>query len=421
MSGNVVKRAWLLRVSSAVMLYLGAAPLYVLTGAGLLGARGGTVTLLPLFSLALACGAGFARGRGRKPLFAVAVVLAAAAHAVLLLPSGPAATAFFLPSLLMMLYYMPATSRAPGEEWRPSLVGVGVGLHVAGLICAKTDAFQSAGTLLGWLFSAYLLMCVFYVNRMSVSDSAGKGTVNGLIAYNRRLLSFFCIAAIPIANLDVVAASVKAAALWLVRAAFDVMKFIAGLLTVTSSQTSDEAAGGGALQLGEEVSEPSAFAQIMEKIVTVAAIVGLVIVAVWLICKIAKKMRVWLRKLWERMQWYSRRIGEGYEDRSETLFDWSEVGRSMKERWKQYARRVAPPAWGRLNAREKVRRVYALLLTKNGDVTPATTAREALAGGELGLDPAAARTLADLYDEARYSDHAITEEKAREMRKAAGV
>jgi hypothetical protein len=241
------------------------------------------------------------------------------------------------------------------------------------------------------------------------------------MAYHRRLLSFLCVAAIPVANLSAVAAAVKAAALWLVRAAFDVMMFIAGLLTVTSSQSADGTGGGGALQLGEEAAESSAFAQIMEKIITVAAIVGLVIAVIWLAWKFGKKIRTALRKLWERMRWYSRKIGEGYEDRSETLFDWNEVGRSMKEKWKRYVSRVAPPAWSKLDGREKVRRVYALLLARNENVNPTATAREALAGGELGLEPAAAQALADLYDEARYSDHTITEKKAGEIRKAAGV
>ena len=146
------------KLAAAAMLYLGAAPAYLLAGAALMPSRMGTAALLPLAAVMLTYGAGYVRGRWRRPLFAVAVVLAAGLHALLFLPGRPLLLLYALPSLLLMFALMPAMSRPPYREWTVAQAGLGIGVGVAGLAFSHCNVFTGSGTLLSWFFSGYLLL-----------------------------------------------------------------------------------------------------------------------------------------------------------------------------------------------------------------------------------------------------------------------
>ncbi|MCE5342415.1 MAG: hypothetical protein LLF96_02345 [Eubacteriales bacterium] len=409
------------KLNAAVLLYLGLTPLYLLLGTALMPSQLRATMLLPLSAVVLTYGVGCIHSKWRKPLFALAVVLTASEHALLFLPAHAVQLMTFLSTLLTMLLLMPAMSRPSHMEWTASQISIGIGLYLAGLALAQWDAFTGVKVVMSLFFSVYLVMSVFYFNRLTLLSTADADKAAGLFRYNRRLLTLCCLIAIPIANFDAVKAAVKDAALWLARAAVVVMMFIASLFPTSSLPPGDGAADSASLDMGAEAAEPGTFAQIMEKIAIVVAVILLAALAIIVLYQIGKMLRKLIRKVWKRLQAYSKKIGDDYEDSSETLLVWRDVQNTVKQKWEQYRRRARIVPWDQLTAREAVRRIYALLLLRSKQSDPALTVQETLANGGMGLTPENAMELAALYDEARYSDHAISDERAQAMRKKAGL
>ncbi len=419
MKRTVTRDFLLAKAAAAAGLYLGLAPLYALSAAALAPSQGALAAFLPFAALALTLGAARAPAKLRRPLFAGALALTAACG-LLFRPFAPVKLLLAAPALLSMLLFMPAVARPPREEWTPAHAAVGIGLYLGALALARTDVFAGADAALRWLFSAYLLLCVFFLNRRTLVNASGARGAAGLLARNRRLLALCCLVAVPVANLRAVGAAVRAAALWLVRAVFDVALFLSSLFPISTLQE-DAGTSGGELGLGGDAARPSAFAEILNKIMIVLAIALVAALVLFALYKAGRALGVLLRKLWQRLRAYSRKIGEDYVDTSETLLRWKDVGRAVRKSLASRGRQAREKPWEQLSARETIRRVYARLLARAGGKDPARTARETLADGGLGLDGPTAAELASLYDEARYSAHPLSPDSAAAMRRKAGI
>ncbi len=408
---------------AALLLYLGMSPLFLMAGAYFLPSAFSLAFLLPGAAVVLTFLASFFSGRKRRLCFLAALVLEACLCAAALPLENPLALLLFLPCLLMMLLFMPALSKPLYWEWKGSLLAAGAGLHTVAQILSGNPVFAGAGAVLPYFFSAYLLICLFQLNRRVISERVEDAPPPGLLKRHRRLLALAALIALPAANWQAAKDAALALLVFLRDAVWALLMLLASLFPEPAPAGSgSEGQGMDLSALGEQTQEPGLFAQIMEKVLIGIAILlaaALVLFGLYHLIRVMKKA---LRVLLARLRAYTRAIGEGYVDKTESLFHLSDVGHAARDRWALYQKRhQRPPDWARLSARDKVRRVYALLIGRLKQENPAMTARETLLGGKLSVTPEEAKAMAALYEAARYSEHEISPKDAEAMRKSAGV
>ena len=278
--------------------------------------------------------------------------------------------------------------------------------------------FSGVTAPLTWVFTAYLILCLFSLNHTVLVDNS-KSASKTLLYSNRRLLAVLCVLVLLFANIKAVGTAIRAVITWIVTAVAQVMAWFASLMqTETGAGPADV---NGMMQGLAEESEPSLFSRIME-IVLIVLVVAIAAVLLWFVVKhLIRLLKRAFRAILERLNAYRKRIAADFDDQSESLLDWSEIKRTTKGRINRLKRRYLPTPWERLSPAERVRRVYTLLLRRQKEPNPALTARETLAGGAFKLHPQDASTLAALYDRARYSSHPITPADADDLRRRAGV
>ena len=141
-----------------------------------------------------------------------------------------------------------------------------------------------------------------------------------------------------------------------------------------------------------------------------ALAIALVGLALYLL---GKRLRKALRTLLAYLHRTAQHLGEGVQEKTESIFDWDATRQTVQARARKVLRRLRrPPRWQDLDARQRVRWVYAGWLQRHSDIAPTLTAREALRARD------AAPEMADFYERARYSDTPILPEEAEQMRKA---
>ena len=376
--------------------------------------------LLPAAALLLAGGAGLLPARRRVLGLLAFIALMAAVCGALFVPANPWAMLLLLPCMLNMLLFLPAMARPVHEEWPVTLLGAGIALHIVAQFIKHNALFQSVAALLPWIFAAYLIGCLFSVNR-SLLMSNSPTAFQPLLKQNRLLLSALCVAAVLLANLRSVAAAIRTAITWAVTAVAAAVVWLLSLFYV-ENETAGPPESAHAFEGLGEAAEPSLLSQILEIVFMVVA--GLL--AAVLLYFAAKQLRKLLRKLFrailERLQAYRQKIAADYVDTSESLLHWDDLRQTAKARVGKIKRRYLPTPWEKLTPAERVRRVYALLLRRQRAQTdPAQTARETLQSGALRLPGADAEALAALYDQARYSDHPIADADADSLRKRTKV
>ncbi len=409
---------------AALHFYLGFSPLFLLPGKYLLPGNLLTVFLLPFAALVFTYTAGLFSGKRRRLAFLLAILLQALLCAFLLIPLNPWSGFLFLPCLVMMLLFMPALRRPWGLEWPVSQLSQGILLHLIGQAVKGLSVFEGSGSVLSLFFSGYLILCLFAFNRYALLDASGaeQSPPVKLLQRNRRILSVFALIAILTAGFKSFETAVLAVWGFLKRAFATILIWLTTLLPDLGPVKDQGGQQGPDLSELGGASEPSAFSIILEKVLTVLAVIVAVLLLLFALYQLTRLMKRLMKKLLARIRDYTRAIGEGYTDKTESLLDFGEVARSAREKWESFQQRhKRPPSWESLSPRDKVRRAFALLLKKLKNPTAALTAREALQRGELYLPPEKAHQIASLYEQARYSDHPISPEEADAMRKSAGV
>lgn len=147
-----------------------------------------------------------------------------------------------------------------------------------------------------------------------------------------------------------------------------------------------------------EEGEPSAASQVFEKIVMVIALTLAAAGILYLLIVVYRKLRVLLRRLTERIRQYLQAVGEDYTDeitdtRAGDAREYSERKRKKRGAWLRSERGLTPA--------QKVRRRYAVLLSRHPEWSPDRTARE-------NLD----HNGAELYERVRYGSGEVTEDEA---------
>ena len=200
-------------------------------------------------------------------------------------------------------------------------------------------------------------------------------------------------------------------------------QFIAWLASLMQSteDISGESVGepsdvGGGLPMAE----PSWFAKLMEQIVKYVALIfvaAAICFALWKLFKLLKKVAARISEWAKR---FAQGVREDYTEEREQLMDWGEVRGemldSLKESLKKFTTREKK--WADMDARERVRSAVKQLYKKRGigiSGIECLSAREAFA--EMNLGEQERGRLGDMYDEARYSSHEITDAQAEEARR----
>ena len=168
------------------------------------------------------------------------------------------------------------------------------------------------------------------------------------------------------------------------------------------------------------MAEPSWFAKLMEQIVKYVALIfvaAAICFALWKLFKLLKKVAARISEWAKR---FAQGVREDYTEEREQLMDWGEVRGemldSLKESLKKFTTREKK--WADMDARERVRSAVKQLYKKRGigiSGIECLSAREAFA--EMNLGEQERGRLSDMYDEARYSSHEITDAQAEEARR----
>lgn len=409
---------------AALILYLGLSPLTLLPGAYLAPDALFPALLLPAAALALTLLAGLWTEKKRKRAFSLALLLQAALGAALLSNRSPLALLLLLPCLAAMLLFMPAMARPSGLEWSGQQLALGAAAHVIGQLIKGRPEFAPAQSLVTLFFCAYMILCLFLLNRYALMEGTGEKQAPPakILAQNRILVSLLGAGALLLSGWRLLRDA--ALFLWdlLLKGTAElillIMRLFPALMPINNT------GGGQGLDLGGlgEQAPPSLLSVILEKVMTVIGILLSLALLVFALYHLGRLIKRALKSLLERFRAYTKSIGEGYVDKTENLFDMGQISKAALEKWSAAAKRLKRlPPIDRLPPKEKVRRVYAVLRKRMPEQPDSLTAREALNSSSLKLDPDQKTVLAAIYEQARYSDQPITPGQADIMRKNAGL
>ena len=417
------KRLWA-KALAAFTLYLGMSPLFLLPGSYLAPDALLTALLLPAAALALTFLAGLLPGRHRKRVFALSVLLQVVICAALLFPRLPMALLLILPCLAAMLLFMPAMARPSGLEWSGQQLFLGGITHVIGQIVKGRPEFMSVGSIMSLFFCAYMLLCLFALNRYALMDGSGEkqSPPAKLLSQNRALVALLGLAALLLSGWRML----KDAAifLWhlLMKGIAAVIQFIMQLFPALTPI--NNTGGGQGLDLGGMIEQqpPSLLAVILEKLMILVGVLLSLACLCFLLYRAGKLIKKVVQSILDRFRAYAKFIGEGYVDKTENLFDIGQISKAVLKKWNAAAKRLQRmPSIDKLPPREKVRRIYALMQKRMPELPDSQTAREALNNSALHLTPEQKEGIAAIYEQARYSTRPITADQAATMQKSAGL
>lgn len=350
-------------------------------------------------------------GRARLLAATGASLLMAAAALVLL--HWRAHIALLLTPLLyiaLLWWTLPIGSWPANRELPIGWYAAGVLSHLAmqilinGSRLAENDAYDPAQTplLISFLTFAALLLMAFNRASLDVAAQSRRKVPLLMRQQNRVITLVLLLVSILVSALPAIAAALRSAwdacVLWILR----LISFLTSLLPLQDAGVGGPGAGStGDMGLGEGAA-PSAFALLMEKILTVAVQLLIAAALVALLYLGSKKLWKLLQVVWGRMLRYASVASEDYED--EIASTWDEPD-TERESLLARMRRVVPLAEKGRTPAEQVRLRYRRLRQEHRDWSAAATARETL--------PSAAATL---YERARYAGHDLTDEEAARFR-----
>lgn len=249
-------------------------------------------------------------------------------------------------------------------------------------------------------FFLFAALGMLSLNRSNLSDaSMGKQRASGkLRRFNVVFTLIFFVIALLVTLIPAVVAAVRKAWNWLI----DVISQAATWIIAhypTGSSSSDSSDSPEGLDMGGF--ETSDFALLLEKIVMflfkLVMLAMLALAAYFLLRQIIKL----LRKLWVKLMNYTSNISEDYED---IITDTREEGEKEGLFSKKIRERFITVDERTLSPDARIRRRYWKLMKKHPEWAAGTTARE-----KLPPD------IAPLYEQARYSEHPITEADAEKF------
>ena len=368
-----------------------------------------------LFSFVWGIAGFFLPLKGRMPFAICGCGLLVLGAVLFLLPFGIPAMLLIIPCVAYLILLPPSWSRVVWEEWSSSLWLAGVVLHFAGLIASGWPRFAPAAVHFLVCFVLYLFLFLLYLNRNSLRDGM-HGTEKTPAPLKRRNT----LLVIGVFLISILAACWQTLGKW-VDIAWRFIKMVIGkvidfLMQFFPERSMGAGGGGGAdmlAGLGEE-SEPSAFAQLMEKVFMVLAAILLVVLIALALRVIYRNTKKLWKKLLERLRRYAANSGEDYIDETESTLNWDEKTQSVLDRLQKAVVRPRQPKWEDLDGRGRIRRLYQQFLRRKPEEKN-KTAREALKADKR-LSGTQISSFTQLYEKARYSDHDISTQEADQLK-----
>ena len=248
-------------------------------------------------------------------------------------------------------------------------------------------------------FFAFVLLTLLSMNRKGLHDAAEKRQRISSQMYRKNVFLTFSLFGIAL-----LVSLAPSAYRWVMQLIKWIVALILKLLMLFSRPQSGSAAEGGG-GMGSmpmtEASAPSAFALLLEKIVTFAAVILITILAAALLYRIGRALVKIARILWKRLERYAEHVSEDYIDEITDTRDDVSPERIAR---RSSLRRVPAREQRNMSPGEKIRYRYLRLLMKHPQWSPGDTPREKLP-----------QELAELYEKARYSDHPILESDAEKF------
>ena len=362
--------------------------------------------LLPAAYVLLGWGCILLPGKTRLVGGMVSAAALIALSAALLMPKGEIILFFLLVIYLVLLIFT-----LPIGGW-PRNQELHMGWHVGG-VCTHVllqfminiarrggvTTYEPGQTPLLVSFLCYAVLVLLALNRASLESAAQSRRTVPLLMRRQNIAVTLALLAIgvAVAAIPAIGSALSVAWDWLMK----LIALIAAFLAALMPQKSGGGSGGGApgdMDLGMgEASPPSQLAVIMEKVIGILALVTLAVALIFALRALAKKLGKLLRYLWGRLGQYGSAVSEDYEDEITSTRDESDVER---EGLLSRLRRMAPAEEKGLTPTERVRSRYRRMKRRH-DWGRASTARETLP-----------EEAAILYERARYSGEALTEEEA---------
>jgi hypothetical protein len=366
--------------------------------------------LLPAVFLALGEISLFIPGKLRLLYGILSAVLMAAVTVLVAVTAGSAwlslLAIFFAPALLML---MPVA----GWSWNVELsavvcyVGIGTYVGVQTIAVLIQDAFPGLPDRIGnhitVAFLVFALLTLLLMNRIALNSASvqrHKASLNVRRKNRAMVLGFFLLVTFLVATPTILDA-VWSAILWIIARIRDLMELLRKDEVPGEIPPTTIAPEPG--QMGDLGGKDTLFAKIMRSIFhAVTALLQIAVIPL-LILLLVKLMPKLMRKLNQLMASFHRFADAASEDYDEEITDIRDrdITKRLKIRTERWMR---PAEERRLTPDQRVRYRYRRLLKKHPDWTADRTARE-----NLPEDPAG------IYERARYSRDAVTEEEAKQF------
>lgn len=364
------------------------------------------VWLLPVAYVLLGWGCILLPGKTRLIGGIVSIALMIALSAALLGPAGEITLAFLpLMYIVLLFFTLPIGGWPRGRE-------LALGWHVGG-VCTHVllqfminmarrggvDTYEPGQTPLLVSFLCFAVLVLLALNRASLDSAAqSRRTVPLLMRRQNIVITLaLLVIGVAVAAIPAIGSALDVVWDWFLQ----VVALIAGFIVTLMPQKSGGGSGGAApgdMDMGfGEVAAPSQFALIMEKVIGIVALIVVIVLLIFALRALGKKLVKLLRYLWGRLGQYSASVGEDYEDEITSTRDESDTER---EGLLSRLRRYAPAEEKGLTPTERVRSRYRRMKQRR-DWGRASTARETLP-----------EEAAILYERARYSGEALTEDEA---------
>lgn len=403
------------KLVSALCLLLAFGAIPVALGGAFLPDRPWAWLAWPASAAVLAVTAGMLPGR-RRVWGGVVGALAYLVAAAFWFPRG-LALLLLIPCLLLYWIILRASSTQAFDEWPVGMMVIGMLLYLAGVFVARLMGRYDLLPLLRNLLIAYLPVLLLYANHSTLIVSAsardGSGPPRRIRAGNRWLAIAVSALVLLLANIRAIADAFYTAGNWLLGI---VARVVGWLMSLFASEPVSDTGGameqGAQEMFGLEAAEPSLFWVILEKVAGVLALVAAVVLAGFALYKLYGLLRKLVARLMARIRQAAQQLGEGVQDRTESILDMDELLGNVRKRVDRLQRRLRrPPRWQDLDSRMRVRRIYAQWMQKHS-AARSTTAREALQDAKQDAQAA------DIYERARYSDLDIEEADVTAMQEA---
>lgn len=325
----------------------------------------------------------------------------------LLLPIGLSA---------LLLYSLPLAARQYESEVPPYLYVVGIGIHIVFQFLhnyfARTgdvSPYEPASHALTASLVGFVILLLLSLNRISLDNAAlvRHRLPESMRLFNTVLTLTFTFLCLLLASLPAVARAIYN--LWLLLCGI-VSRIIAWLISLLPSAVDpgfgSSGAAGGFPDFPMEMTPPSAFALIMQKIASILSMMLLAGGCLFLVYLLVRQLIRLGRHLSRRLRTYMAAAVSEYDDE---ITDTREDGAQRETRFTRSIRRRSA-VW-EATPSGRIRQSYAKLLRRRPKWTDSSTARENLS-----------ESAAALYERARYSRHPVTDEDAQrfcdEIRKA---